>query len=76
MFNDSPAVVRRQRPPKPTIEINPYSVHLLGAPGSPIFDLIIDRGESESVVVVHLPVDLCAQLRHTLNTKRIGENLV
>ncbi len=68
-----PNLVRRQRAPKPTVNINPHSLHLLGAPGSPIHDLVLDCGPAESVVIVHLPADMCAQLRHTLNTKRIGE---
>jgi hypothetical protein len=67
--------VPRAKPGRGTVELNPHSLHLLGEPGSPLYDLVIDCGTAAPAYIIRLPVDLAALLRTKLNSKHIGELL-
>lgn len=66
-----PPRVKRQRPPLPTREINPHTLHLIGGPA--LFDLVLDCGVDESVTVVRIPADLAHILRDRLTSKLTKE---
>jgi hypothetical protein len=62
-----PQLVKRPRPARPTREINPHSLHVLGGPA--LFDLVLDCGNDNPVTVVKIPADLAHILRARLDTK-------
>lgn len=72
-FEPPGPLVPHAKPARGTVELNPHSLHLLGAPGSPLYDLVIDCGTDAPAYILRLPADLCAVLRHKLNDKHIGE---
>lgn len=67
-----PNPVRRVRSTPPTVEVNPHSLHVLGAEGSAIYDLVLDCGSAEPVTIIKLPTDLAHILRNRLDTKLTG----
>jgi hypothetical protein len=76
---NEPRITRRPRPERGTVDLNPHSLHLLGASGSPIYDLVIDCGTEEPAYVVKITADLAYILADRLNAKLhkvIGEQHV
>lgn len=67
-------LVRRRKPAQSTVELNPYTISLIGGPG--LFDLVLDLGEESPVYVVRIPADLARLLRDKLSNKHIGETVV
>ena len=71
-YYEPPAPFRsRQKPARPTVELNPHTVHLIG--NGPLYELVIDCGSEQPAYIVKMPTDLAAILRNKLNTKHIGE---
>lgn len=52
-----------------TVTVNPHSLHVLGAAGSPIYDVVLDCGKQNPVIVARLTADLAHILRKRLDQK-------
>lgn len=64
----------RPKQARPSREVNPHDLHLIGGPA--LYTLVLDCGTAEPAYIIRIPADLARSLRDKLNNKHIGETVV